>query len=276
MTGAATDADTRHDKDAGRVALVAGTGMMPHAVAALLEDPVVASLDGFVPEGLAAETFRLERLVPFLDSLLDRGVTSVVFAGALRRPALDPEAFDPRTASLVPRFMAAMGQGDDATLREVIALFEEAGLTVRGLGEVAPQLLPGPGLLAGRPSARDEADLDRARAIVAGLGELDIGQGAVVASGLCLAVETLPGTDAMLDFVAATRPEGSGGVLWKAPKPGQERRIDLPAIGPDTVARAAAARLGGIAWQAGSAALLERAQTIAAADRAGLFLLSQQ
>ncbi|MRX50842.1 DUF1009 domain-containing protein [Paracoccus sp. S-4012] len=252
--------------------MIAGTGRLPHELAAVLDDPLIAALDGFAPDGLAAESFRLERLVPFMDSLLDRGVERVVFAGLVRRPPLDPEAFDPRTAMLVPRIAMAMQQGDDATLREVIALFEEAGLAIAGVADLAPHLVPGAGMLAGRPGPGDDADLARAREIVAGLGHLDIGQGAVVARGLCLAVETLPGTEAMLDFVARTRPEGRGGVLWKAPKPGQDRRIDLPAVGPETVAQAAAARLAGIGWEAGGVVLIDRRATIAAAEAAGLFL----
>lgn len=255
----------------GRTALIAGTGRLPAALAATLDAPVVAALNGFPPEGLEAESFRLEQLVPFIDGLIDRGVTRVVFAGAVRRPPLDPALFDRRTAMLVPRIAAAMQQGDDAALREVIAVFEEAGLTTVGLAEAAPALIPGAGILAGRPAPQDEGDAARAAVIVQGLGALDIGQGAVVAGGLCLAVETLPGTEAMLDFVARTR-TGKGGVLWKAPKPSQERRIDLPAVGPDTVAQAAAAGLAGIAWQAGGVVLIDREETVAAAGAAGLFL----
>lgn len=259
---------------AGRTAVIAGSGRLPAAVATQLDAALVAALEGFPPEGIDAEPFRLERLVPFVDSLLDRGVARVVFAGAVRRPRLDPELFDRRTAMLVPRIAAAMQQGDDAALREVIAVFEEAGLTVVGLATAAPALIPGPGILAGQPSPRDEADAARAAAIVRGLGEFDIGQGAVVAGGLCLAVETLPGTEAMLDFVARTR-SGRGGVLWKAPKPAQDRRIDLPAIGTDTVAQASAAGLSGIGWEAGGVVLIDREDTVAAAERAGVFLWSR-
>ncbi|AXC50106.1 LpxI family protein [Paracoccus suum] len=260
--------------EANRTAIIAGSGGLAAEVAAGLDAPIVAALEGFAPDGIAAETFRLERLIPFLDGLMDRGVTRVVFAGAVRRPALDPEAFDPLTARLVPRIAMAMRQGDDAALRELIAIFEDAGLAVAGLREVAPQLLPASGILAGRVTAADDADASRAAEVVATLGALDIGQGAVVAGGLTLAVETLPGTAAMLEFTAQSR-SGRGGVLWKAPKPGQDLRIDLPAIGPDTIDQVAAAKLNGIAWRAGHAVLLDRERTMAAAEAAGLFLWSR-
>lgn len=264
----------------GRIAIIAGAGALPGAVAAALGRTEV-----FAPEGVAvdlpAERFRFERLVPFLRHLVERDVTGVVLAGAMTRPSLDPALFDPATAQLVPRLLAAMQAGDDATLREVIAVIEESGLEVLGIDRVAPELIPGPGILGAiRPQPADERDVARAAAIVAALGAVDVGQGCVVAGGLCLAAESLPGTDAMLDWVAATagrlRPQGARGVIYKAPKPGQDRRADLPALGPQTVRKAAAAGLAGVAWQAGGVLLLDREDLLAEAERLGLFLWSRE
>lgn len=266
-----------------RLAIIAGRGGLPAAlVAAMAERPLVAALDGHPPDGLTADVvFRVERLVPFLRRLAEEGVETVAFAGAVQRPRLDPAMFDPDTAQMVPRLLAAMQAGDDATLREVIALFEEAGFAVAGIDAIAPALVPGPGLLAGTPGPQDQADAARAARIVAALGAADVGQGAVVAQGLCLAAEALPGTDAMLAAVAALpaglRPDPARGrgLLYKAPKPGQDRRIDLPALGPATVARVAKAGLGGIAWEAGGVICLDLPGMIAAASEAGLFLWSR-
>ncbi|PTX48593.1 hypothetical protein IQ03_02323 [Gemmobacter caeni] len=264
-----------------RTAIIAGAGHLPAALAAALPSPLVCTLDGFTPAGLAVDQlFRVERLVPFLRALEDAGVTRVVFAGAVQRPRLDPSLFDQGTAQMVPRLLAAMQAGDDATLREVVAIFEEAGFAVVGAQEVAPDLVPGPGILCGTPGASDERDAARAAAIVAALGAVDVGQGAVVAQGLCLAVEALPGTDAMLDWVAQTArrpdPNGAKGVFYKAPKPAQDRRIDLPALGLETLKRAHAAGLAGIAFEAGGVILLDRTAMIAEADRLGLFLWARE
>jgi len=59
----------------------------------------------------------------------------------------------------------------------------------------------------------------------------------------------------------------------KAPKPGQDRRIDLPTIGPRTIAGAAQARLDGIAVVAGEAIIAEPERVAQAADQAGLFIV---
>ena len=259
-----------------RLALIAGAGGLPGAlVAALPERPLICAPEGFAPAGLTVDqTFRIERLAVFLGWLEDQGVTHVSFAGAVQRPRLDPSLFDPATATMVPRLLAAMGQGDDATLREVLGIFTEFGFSIVGVADIAPHLVPGPGVYAGTPGAQDETDATRAEAILTAMGVVDIGQGCVVAGGLCLAVETLPGTDAMLGFVAQipSTLRRAKGLFYKAPKASQDRRIDLPAIGVQTLRNAAAAGLGGICWQAGGVICLDLPAMQAEAATLGLFL----
>ncbi|HQY44148.1 MAG TPA: UDP-2,3-diacylglucosamine diphosphatase LpxI [Paracoccaceae bacterium] len=276
------------NSDSPRTAIIAGQGALPGLLVAALEAAgqplVLAEMEAFPADlsGCTPVRFRVERLVPFFDHLASLGVTRVCFAGAVRRPRLEPELFDARTATLVPRLLAALQSGDDGALRLVITLFEEFGFEVVGADALAPDLVPGPGLLAGKITEADEKDAARAATIVAGLGALDLGQGAVVAQGLCLAVESLPGTDAMLEFVACHAallrpdPAGARGLLYKAPKPGQDRRIDLPTLGPQTVRAAQAAGLGGIVWAAGSVLLLDREAMVREANALGLFLWSRQ
>lgn len=273
----------------GKLGVIAGTGRLPLLIARALDAAgrpyLLAELDGFPAEvgRRPTERFRVERLALFLDRLHDLGVTDVVFAGAVNRPRLEPELFDPLTAQLVPRLLKALQAGDDATLREVIAIFEEDGFTVVGADSIAPDLVPGAdqfsaGVLGRlRPSEADELDAARAASIVRALGAVDVGQGAVVVQGLCLALEALPGTDAMLDEAGRhgymrPDPNGAQGVFFKAAKPGQDRRVDLPTLGPETLRRAHAAGLAGIAFEAGGVMMLDLPEMVALADELGLFL----
>ena len=261
-----------------RLALIAGAGDLPAELAAhLAERPVVCAVHGHPPAGLMPDiTFRIERLVPLMRQLLDAGVSEVAFAGAVHRPRFDPALFDPETAALMPRLLPAMQQGDDAILRAVLDVFEDHGLAVQGIADCAPGLLAEEGVLGATvPDAALEAEAARAAHILHTLAPLDLGQGCVVAGGLCLAVEALFGTDAMLAHVAAcreTREPKAGGVLVKRAKDGQDLRVDLPAIGPATVAGTRDARLSGIGLQAGRVVILRRAETLAAADAAGIAL----
>lgn len=259
-----------------RLALIAGQGGLPAALAASLpEKPLVCALDGFTPANLAVDqVFRVERLALFLRLLEDQGITQVIFAGAVQRPRLDPSLFDPQTAQMVPRLLSAMQAGDDATLRAVIAIFEEAGFEVTGVEAIAPKLLPQAAVLAGEITPQHESDANRAAQITQALGAVDVGQGCVVANGLCLAVEALPGTDAMLKGLgaipASLRPKG--GLFYKAAKPGQDRRIDLPTMGTETLRLVAEAGLSGVAFEAGSVICLDLPAMTAFAQAHGLLL----
>lgn len=290
------------------LALVAGQGTLPGLILQRHPSAVVCELEGF-PSGLsdAPMRFRVERLGTFLSDLKAAGVTEICLAGAVGRPKLDPAAIDAATIPLVPRMMAALAQGDDAALRIVLAFFEEAGFAVRAAHDLVPDLLPSAGVLTkAAPGASAERDIARAVTAHAALGAADVGQALVVAGGQVIAVEAQPGTDWMLTSLLARdvipaetgglfddpfgvaadmlggparrpRPRRDpalpeGGILFKAPKPGQDRRIDLPAIGPETVRRAAAAGLEGIVVEADGVMVLDPSASIAAADRAGLFL----
>ena len=250
-------------------AILAGRGALP----GLLLEAGTAHIVQFrgVPIDVEAPVVeaRFEQLGKLFDTLRDYGVTEVCLAGAMARPALDPVAFDPFTAKQMPALMAAMGQGDDALLRAVIGVIEGVDITVLPNNNNHPDLIASAGVIAGTPVSEDDAA--RGRAVLDALGPLDVGQGAVVAKGQVIGVETLQGTDAMLDFVAATAP-GSGGVFVKRPKPGQDLRVDMPAIGPDTVRKAAAAGLAGIEVAADAVLLLDRAGIEVACAETGLAL----
>ena len=130
-----------------------------------------------------------------------------------------------------------------------------------------------------KPDAQANEDIRTALRIVRALGELDIGQAAVVCEGLALPVEAAEGTDAMMarlvDLPRNVRgtPQSPRGVMVKAPKPNQERRVDLPVIGQRTIELASAAGLAGVAVEAGAALVVRTEKVVEAADRLGLFVM---
>jgi hypothetical protein len=229
-------------------------------------DPAVASgvPHAWVRLGAAGEALRLLR---------EHGVEEVVFAGGVKRPSLLSLRPDWRAA----KFFARVGYralGDDGLLSAVIREFESEGFRVIGADDILGSALAPLGPLGRhRPDAQAEDDIAVGFRIVRALGVLDIGQAAVVQQGLVLGVEAIEGTDALIARCAALHREGPGGVLIKAPKPGQERRADLPTIGRRTVEAAASAGLRGIAIEAGASLVLDRAALVAAADRTGLFVV---
>jgi len=214
-----------------------------------------------------------------LELLKEKSCTSVVMAGEVRRPDFRSLKLDWKGAKLLPKILNAARGGDDALLSLLIKTFEEEGLNVIGADDVISGLLiPAGNLGKYGPSLEDFQDIKRAMDVTAALGSLDIGQAAVVCHQLVLAVEAVEGTDAMLarclDISTDLRgtPDNRRGVLVKTPKPGQERRVDLPTIGVQTVERAAVVGLSGIALAADGALIIHRDDVIRTADAAGLFV----
>jgi DUF1009 family protein len=180
----------------------------------------------------------------------------------------------------LPQLIKVFRGGDDRLLSGIAAIFERQGFRILGAHEIAPHILMPRGAIGThQPSARDRIDIERGLALLRATGPFDIGQAAVVAEERVLAVEAAEGTDELLIHLAElrrrgrVRQPGGVGVLVKAPKPRQDRRFDLPSIGPRTIELTAAAGLAGIAVVAGGAVVAEPDQIAAAADRVKLFVI---
>lgn len=268
-----------------RIGIIAGGGSLPREVA----DSVAARglpLHVIAIEGAADAVFdpypvtragfgEIGRMVR---TLHQAGVTDLVIIGSVKRPDLGsvrPDLGFLGALASVARIV--LSGGDDEVLRGVIAFFEGRGFRVVGPSRVAPDLVIGAGALTRR--APNEAMLADARLgfeVIGALGAFDIGQAAIVADGRLEALEGAEGTDGLLLRVAEQRRRGGGapgesrGVLVKRAKPGQDERIDLPVIGPETVTRALQAGLAGVVVEAGHVLAARRMDLVSRAEASGL------
>lgn len=265
---------------AAKLGIIAGRGDLPvrlvEAARASGREVYVLAIKNQVDQpldGIPHDWIRLGAAGKALDLLRANGVVDLVFAGAVKRPSLGALMPDARMARFLAK-VAGRALGDDGLLRAIVAEFESEGFHVVGADEVLGGLVMARGQL-GRHAPDDGAwsDIRRGIEIARAIGALDIGQSAIVQQGMVLGVEGVEGTDALIERCAGLRRAGPGGVLVKAKKPHQDRRVDLPTIGPETVARAAAAGLRGIAVEADHALMIDRARVVAEADRLGLFLV---
>lgn len=265
-----------------RIGILAGGGPLPALVAESVTaqggSVFIVGFEGFVDPDLIAHWphgfYRLAAAGQIIRALRDAGCRDIVLIGPVKRPALRDLKPDKEGARLLARMGRAVFAGDDGLLGAIVRVLGEEGFNVRGAHEFLSQALGPKGVLTRlSPSADDAQDMSRAVEVVKALGRLDIGQGCVVQSGLVLAVEALEGTDAMLQRCAALRQPGPGGILLKMLKPGQEKRADMPTIGPRTIQLAAESGLAGIAYQADAVLFTDLAQCVAEANARRLFLM---
>lgn len=270
------------------IAIVCGAGSFPAAVADAVarrgRRPVLFAIKGWAEpasvERYAHHWIAIGQVGRFLRLARSEGCRDVLFIGTLLRPPLSQLRLDWKTIRLLPRAVRFYRGGDDQLLSGVARIAEENGLHVVAAQDVAPEILVPEGMFGRyRPTERDRADIARGLALIAAIGPFDIGQAAVVANNHVLAVEAAEGTDNLLARVAELRKQGrvttpAGiGVLVKGPKPGQDRRFDLPSIGPQTMENVARAGLAGVAVVAGHTIVAEPARAAAAADAAKIFVV---
>jgi DUF1009 family protein len=274
-------------EDRGPLGIVCGAGNFPLAVADAVTKtgrPVVlVGFHGYANSAIERYPHEWTHFGAFgkLIALLRKHhAREVVAVGSVYRPRLRDFRLDWTTLRIMPRLAKLYRGGDDHLLSGVADLVHGYGFRMVGVAEVAPDMTMPEGVLGRhRPDPDDEIDIRFGHALLRTLGPFDVGQAAAVAGRRVLAIEGAEGTAGMMGRLAEMRAQGvlrlpeKAGVLVKAPKPGQDRRIDLPAVGAETVAQAAKAGLRGIAVEAGGTIVPDVAAMIQAADAAGIFLL---
>lgn len=267
---------------AGPLGIIAGGGPLPAQVAAAAQatgrEVFIVAIEGYAdPSLLTAFThqfFRLGAVGSMIRAFRARRCQELVMIGPVKRPSFLSLRPDAEGAKLLARVGKAAFLGDDGLLAAIVRVLSDEGFRILGAHEIVQDAVAPAGALTQIiPDKQALADIERGVEVLRLIGAADIGQACVVQQGIVLAVETIEGTDAMLTRIAAVARPGPAGVLVKIAKPQQERRADLPTIGPQTVLNAFAAGLRGLAFEASGTILISRRELIETAQEKQFFLL---
>tara|TARA_B100001123_G_scaffold336924_1_gene381064 strand:- start:68 stop:925 length:858 start_codon:yes stop_codon:yes gene_type:complete len=265
-----------------KLGVVAGGGALPSLVINEARkqgrEVFVLALEHFVdldliPEGVDYDIVPLGAAAKLIGSLRKAGVQDVVMAGRVKRPGLRELKPDFKALAILTK-ASIRGLGDDGLLSAVRKEIEAEGFRLIGVPDVMPDILAGQGLLAGaQPDEQAMHDIRRGVTVLNAISQVDVGQAVTVQQGIVLAIEAVEGTDAMIARAGELRREGVGGVLVKLVKEQQDRSLDLPTIGLETVQKVAEAGLRGIAVSAGSCQIIDTDAVYSAVKQHNLFLI---
>ena len=272
--------------DMPNLAIVAGTGDLPKLLAdhcdRIGRGYHIVQFEGVELNwagGKSVIPAKFEKPDKLFKSLKKAECGQVVFAGAMQRPKLNPLKFDFKLMKPAPTLLPALKKGDNGTLSLIAKIFEAEGFKVVAAHDILNNLLGDIGPIGFiDPSNDDLADIQRGLKILAAMSSVDVGQACIVGQGICLGVETIQGSDAMLRYVAETKSnflpdvDGAQGVFIKSFKLGQDKRMDMPTIGPKTIQNVADAGLAGLAVLADGVQVLHLDECIELADGLGIFL----
>ena len=267
--------------DGKKLGMIAGSGMMPVEIINYCNkhnvEIYVVGLESFATDDQlkdAPHSFaKIGEAGKMLKTFKDNGVHNIVLAGGIKRPSFKELIPDWEGMKFIAK-LAMKKMSDDSMFRAVMDEIEKHGFKVVGIEDVVPEMMFSEGIYGKtKPSSEDMDDIRRGITVAKALGAVDVGQAVVVQEGMVLAVEAIEGTDMMLSRAATVKKSGKAPVMVKVLKPGQDLRVDLPAIGLKTIEQLKKYGIKGIAVEAGGILLIEREAVIKQADEAGIFII---
>ena len=245
----------------GRIALIAGEGMLPVSIAKQLSEqgdaPVLYNLRHDFEElrAFVCEVVDIQKpnLGAAIKSMKKLGVDRIIMAGRVPKSLMFKPALLDFTSQ---KFLAGLLFRDDhSLLGAIVDFFEKQGFKVINYKDIVPQLVAHEGFIAGRePSESELEDVKYGVEICSRLVPLSFGQSVVVNKGAVIAVEAIEGTDKMILRAGELT---KGGVVAKLMRLDQDERYDIPTVGPQTLENMAGAGLTCLAVHAGHTMIMD-------------------
>ncbi len=212
---------------------------------------------------------KMGRAVKYVKNI---GIKHILMVGGVKRPSLKNIIPDLWTAKFLTTISSKVS-GDNSVLSKLTKALEREGFIIVAPEEVLPNLICPKGTLGKvKPNQQNNEDISTGYRIAKIIGANDIGQSIIIENGLVIAVEAAEGTDRMIKRSLNLKKEKKAGVLIKVIKPMQDKRIDRPVIGIDTIKAVKKAGLDGIALESNEILILNYSDVILYADEEGLFV----
>lgn len=265
------------------IALIAGTGHLPlEAAKALLDQKKQFLILSLFPEDNAQllkdatsgqiEVITQEYYKPgnILSLLQSRKVSHVFFIGKVDKACLFKHLkFDWLAIKLLGSLVC---KSDKDIMEALIHELAKHNIGVLRQDEILGGLLVAPGVLTGTLTKELENDIAIGLSAAKAIAHANIGQTVVVKNGVILAVEAIEGTDACIKRGIAL---GNGGVVvCKAARSDQNKKFDLPTLGPNSLAQFQPGDVAAIAWDSQHTLIANKEEFIQRANQLKIILIS--
>ena len=264
-----------------KLGIIAGNGILPRKLSENCRsksiEPFIVALEGQTRgdtvEGFEHVWCNIGSAGKIIKTLKAHNIKDLVLIGGVRRPSFSELKPDMKGAEIITRIgMKALGDNDILELLK--DELSREGFNVHGVQDFIQDLLTPHGVLGKiKPNAKMKSSIKRGVEVSQAIGGMDIGQAIIVQQGIIIGVEGIEGTDELISRCKAYLRKGEGGILVKTCKPQQDKTLDLPTIGPDTISRAAECGLVGIVAEAGKSILTDADLMSEMVDRNKMFFI---
>lgn len=263
------------------VGIIAGNGSLPISLAESFIKQggqcYIAALEGeadpVLYKDFTHQFFKIGMVRPIIEYFRKYDVKNIILAGGVKRPNLRSIKVDLMGSRLLARILKQKFLGDDKLLSIVTDFLEEKGFQVISSYEILSAKKGIMTIIV--PSATDNTDIELGMKLLDSIGHLDVGQSVIVDNGYIIGIEAAEGTDNLIKRCSSLRKNSTGGVLIKMMKKGQDTRIDIPTIGPETIKNLANYGYKGVAIQKEKVIVIELERAIELANKFRLFIIEK-
>ncbi len=264
-----------------KLGIIAGGGSLPAYLISVCKDkgiePFIVGFDGQTnPDIMSGNTHiwaglgSVGKVIKFFKS---KDVSDLVLIGGVKRPSFTEIKPDLKAVKMLSKIgLRALGDNDLLCLLK--SELEGEGFILRAIHDFCDDLLVTQGAIGCyNLEPEDRINIELGLKVSQAIGAMDIGQSVIVQNGMVIGVEAVEGTDELIKRCAPLLQSGRGGILVKTCKPQQDKALDMPTIGVQTVKNAYKAGLCGIALQADNVLVSDLKNVAKYADEYKMFVI---
>lgn len=255
-----------------RIGIIAGSGEFPYLVLKEAQRQgyvcVVAGVKGEAEKGLQDkvdifEWIGVSEALSLVSFFKNNNVKEALFAGKVdRRLIFDKDKFSKTALKLLAR---SKERSPAAIIKTIISFLEREGINIKDPRVFIASSFCHEGVLTETmPSPEVEDDIAFGWKVAKIIADLDIGQTVIVKDKAVVAVEGMEGTDEAIK--RGGRLAGKGTIAVKVSRTFQDARVDLPAVGLNTVTSLVEAGGRALCFEAQKMPFFQKEQAIALAQ----------
>ncbi len=264
-----------------KLGIIAGKGSLPSYLISICKEkniePFIVGFEGQTDANIMDNNAHIwagfGEVIKIINFFKSNNISNLVLIGGIKRPPFKEIKPDLKAVKILAKLVGNKALGDNNILSALKKELEQEGFTLRAMHDFCDDLLISKGNIGKySPKPKHEIDIELGLKVSQEIGALDIGQSVIVQNGMVIGVEAVEGTDALIKRCADLLQKGGGGVLVKTRKPQQDKSLDMPTIGVDTIINAHKSGLCGIALQADNVIIVDSKNLAKYADKYKMFV----
>ena len=253
-----------------KIAIIAGSGKLPFLIANHLKKLktkfIVLSIKGFsdidLYKNFKSYSLRMGECAKAIKILRDNNIKKIIFLGALDRPDLIKLKPDLWTLFKVFKFIF-FKKTDDVILRNVVNIFESEGFKVIGLSDITQSFFLKRGIYGARKIPKNDLYIiNRLLKKTIRWTTKDLGQSVIASKEKILLKEDRKGTNTLINKSLIKKYRKISYIFIKIKKLHQDKRIDLPTFGFETLRKLVKTNIKYIVLNADSTIIMDKEKTL--------------